>query len=200
MAKVTGTQDVPSELLDLYRNALGEQTPINGISRRYPFRVPTMQTEKGHPSVKQLAQRARFNTVRGNFETLSPGDRARWYAAMPEWGSVLWYYNYFMLSGLSGNADPEHGGAGLIKSINHYTFTLLSGWPANVNVVIDEIDAAKSVVFFYGAGYKSIGPEGEGAAISFPYLISLAAELAVVKAALYCDVNAGCSLTVIEYI
>lgn len=200
MAKVTGTQSVPSALLDLYRGTLGEQTPVNGIAKRYPFKVPTVQTETGHPTVKQLAQRARFNKVRGNFETLSPSDRARWYDNMPPWGSVLWYYNYFMLSGLSGNADPEHGGAGLIKSIKHYTFTMPSGNPSNINVTIDTINPAKSVVFFYGAGYLGVGEQGQGAAINYPYLVSLAATLAVVKASLYNDEAAGCSLTVIEYI
>lgn len=198
MAKTDGTQSIPSALLDLYRGALGEETPIDGIAKRYPFRVPTVQTEKGHPTVKQLAQRARFNTVRQNFDTISPSDRARWYAAMPPWGSVLWYYNYFMLSGLSGNADPEHGGAGLIKSIKHYTFTMPTGAPANINVTIDTVDPAKAIAFFYGAGVYEISQDI--GALVYPFLVSIAATLLVVKASHQNDHAAGLGVTIIEYI
>jgi hypothetical protein len=117
---------------------------------------------------------------------------------MPEWGSVLWYYNYFMLSGLSGNADPEHGGAGLIKSIKHYTFTMPTGLPSNINVTIDTIDPEKTVVFFYGSGAYEIS--ADIAVAVYPYLVSLAATLAVVKASLENDHVAGLGLTIIEYI
>lgn len=198
MAKITGTQNVPSALLDVYRGTLGEATPKASVAKRYPYRVPPMQTEAGHPSVKQLAQRTRFTTIFGKFATLSPSERARWHDNMPEWGSLLWYYNYFMLSGLSGNADPEHGGAGLIKSIKHYTFTMPTGAPSNINVTIDTIDPTKAVVFFYGAGVNEISQDI--GAIVYPYLVSLAATLAVVKASHNNDIVAGCSLTIIEYI
>ncbi|GAH45394.1 unnamed protein product, partial [marine sediment metagenome] len=87
MAKTDGTQDIPSELLDGYRATLGEERPDNGVRKRYPYRVPTMQTLVGHPSPKQKAQRARFLTAINNFADVDWPTRQRWYAAMPEWDS-----------------------------------------------------------------------------------------------------------------
>jgi len=84
-----------------------------------------MQTAPGHPSTKQKAQRARFLTAKGDFTGADWATRQRWYAAMPIWGSFLWYYNYFIMSSLSGNADTQDGGAGLIKSNQFKTPTLL---------------------------------------------------------------------------
>lgn len=205
MAKTTGTQSIPSALLDLYRGTLGEQDPKNAVAKRYPFRVPTLQTEKGHPTVKQLAQRARFTTTFGNFATLSPSDRARWYAAMPEWGSFLWYYNYFIMSGLSGNADPEHGGAGLIKSIQFKTIAMPSG-TGEGQVAITTVDPAKCVVMLYGATYAGwIWEEGPAIVTIYPYVSSIAAALVKCKWSVT-DYEgepaeaANIGITVIEYI
>lgn len=205
MAKVTGTQNVPSEYLDLYRGTLGEQTPKNAISKRYPYRVPTMQTEKGHPSQKQLNQRARFNTVRSNFETLSPGGRTRWYDSMPEWGSLLWYYNYFIMSGLMGNANIPEGGAGVIKSLQHKTISMPSG-SGEGQVAITAVDVDKTVVMLFGASASLQEEEAYFIVVQvMPYLSNLASELVKCKWSLPSPtindtLAATISIIVIEYI
>jgi len=205
VAKVTGTQSVPSALLDLYRGALGEQTPKNAIAKRYPYRVPTIQTERGHPSAKQLEQRARFNTVRGNFETLSPSERTRWYDNMPPWGSFLWYYNYFLMSGLSGNADTKHGGAGLIKSIQFKEISMPGG-TGEGQVAITAIDPTKAVVMLYGNSHI-MGEYEQGVSniTVYPYVSSIAAELVKCKWSITAFEGdstqaANIGITVIEYI
>ena len=203
MAKITGPQEIPSELLDGYRATLGEVRPDDGVRKRYPYRVPTMQTLDGHPTIKQKAQRNRFKTIIEKFAAIDWPTRQRWYAASPEWGSILWYYNYFIMSGLMDvlGANPE--GASVIKSIKHYTFTMLSGAPANINVVIDTIDPTKAMVFPYGSGYKAdsgFEPITAWAWSVYPYVVSIAAELVVMKASGAIEANASCSISVIEYI
>ena len=152
MAKVD-TQNIPSELLDLYRVALGQERPDGGVRKRYPFEVPTMQTKVGHPSPKQRAQRARFLIAEGNFAGVDWPTRQRWYAAAPEWGSFLWYYNFFIMSSLTGNANIPSGGAGMIKSIQvvkeEVPTTGEKAFPINA------VDPAKTVVMIYGNSYIS---------------------------------------------
>lgn len=152
MAKVVD-QDIPSELLDLYRTALGEEKPDGGVQKRYPFRVPTMQTEVGHPSTKQRAQRARFLIAEGNFADVDWPTRQRWYAAAPEWGSFLWYYNYFIMSSLTGNANIPSGGTGVIKSIQvlKHSIPTTGGYAFTLGT---EVDAAKSVIMIQGSARK----------------------------------------------
>ncbi len=153
MAKVEGTQNVPAALLDLYRATLGEETPKNAVAKRYPFRVPPLQTVGGHPTTKQLAQRARFKTAIADFSNESAAGRARWYAAEPEWGSFLWYYNYFIMSSLGGNANIQDGGAGLIKSIQFKKEEVpTTGGKA---FAINTIDVAKTVVMMFGNSFIS---------------------------------------------
>lgn len=198
MAKIEGDQNIPSALLDPYRATLTEKQPDDVGRKRYPYRVPHMQKDGADVKAGQLAQRTRFLLVRDEFNKLSDAEKARWYAARPPWSSFLWYYNYFIMSGLMDvlGANPE--GASVINTIKHYTFTLPAGGPANVNIPISTINADKAAVFFYGAGWQEVS-ENIGVAI-YPYLVSLTHSTCVAKASGAIEVNVGCSLSVIEYI
>ena len=92
-------------------------------------------------------------------------------------------------------ANPE--GASVIGSIKHYPFTLLQGNPAEVTVDITEVDPTKAMAFFYGAGHYE---EVSFAFNVYPYLITIAATYVLVKASGAISFNAGCSLSLIEYI
>lgn len=198
MAKVTPPQEIPSELLDGYRATLGEKRPDHGVRKRYPYRVPTMQSEVGHPSPKQKAQRERFNRAVQKFDITPFADRQRWYAAAPEWGSFLWYYDFFILSALMGNAYLDSGGLGVIKSIQYVTGTLPNGAPQDVNIVIATVDPAKTVAMLFGAG---IYQAEEGAWVPiYPYPKAIIAEQLTVRASMDIDGAAGISAIVIEYI
>jgi len=205
VSKITLPQDIPSELLDGYRKALGEARPDNGVRKRYPYRVPTMQTVGGHPTAKQRAVRERFLTAKNNFVAVSWETRQRWYAAMPEYGSFLWYYNYFIMSSLNGNADISDGGAGVIKSIQFKTISMPSG-TGEGQVAITAVDPTKAVVMLYGNSFTF--REEEAFAISvqvFPYVSSLAAKLVKCKWAITSfgvtdTAAASIGITVIEYI
>ena len=122
---------------------------------------------------------------------------------MPPWSSLLWYYNYFMLSGINDvlGANPE--GASVIKTIKHYTFTLLAGAPANVTIAITAIDPAKAVVFPYGAAHMA--ESGEDPVVwwawsVYPYLVSMITESIIMRASEEIKEAAGLGVTVIEYI
>jgi len=205
VAKVTGTQNVPSELLDLYRGTLGEQNDKNTIAKRYPFNVPTMQTTSGHPSIKQLEQRSRFKTAINNFADVDEATRARWYEAEPPWGSFLWYYNYFIMSSLNGNANINGGGCGVIKTIQFKKISIPAG-TGEGQVAITAIDPAKAVVMLYGGSVAPVATDiGTIYVTVYPYVSSIAAELVKCKWSL-ADVGWGNTLaadigiTVIEYI
>jgi len=201
MAKIEGTQSIPSDWKYFYDGTLTPATPNNIVRSRYPWRIPQVQEGGLRESEGQKKQRARWKTIRDKFKVLPQAERQRWYAAAPPWGSLLFYYNYFMMSGLMGNAVVGDKGGGVIKSIQHKTFVLPVGTPANVTVACDSIDPTKSVVFFYGAGYMELGPpEAPFAAAVYPYLVTLLSTYAVVKASMENWVDAGCSVSVIEYI
>ena len=107
MAKVEGDQSIPSEWLDSYRAALGEKRPNAAVEKRYPFRVPTAKTGAAGETPARRAQRTAFKNAISKFKNLSQADRQRWYARMPEWSSLLWYYNWFMLNG-PGRLNPDN--------------------------------------------------------------------------------------------
>ena len=153
MAKLEEPQDIPSELLDLYRGTLNPNPTGNIVKKRYPFRMPRMQEGKTGVHKGQIAQRARFKEVIQNFRGVSAAERARWYAAEPPWSSFLWYYNYFIMSGLAGNANVEQGGAGVIKSIQFVSKSIPTG--GNEAVAINAVDPAKTVVMLFGNSYIS---------------------------------------------
>lgn len=152
MAKVTPPQNIPSELLKAYRGAMGEIRTGDRVYKRYPFRVPPMQTKVGHPSVKQKKQRDRFNLVKEKFNSLTWEERQRWFDAMPEWGSLLWYYNFFMLSGLIDVLGADAKGAQVIKSIQNITDSIPAGGKT-VTIPV-AVDTSKVVVMVWGAGYN----------------------------------------------
>ena len=205
MAKIKTPQEIPSELLDGYRAALGEVRPDDGVRKRYPFRVPTIQTLTGHPSIKQIAQRARFINAKDSFADVPWETRQRWYAAMPPWGSFLWYYNYFIMSDLAGNANIDQGGAGVIKSIQFKQMSIGAG-SSEGQVAITAVDPAKSVVMLYGASIVYFETEYTISGVSiYPYVSSIAAELVKCKwsiASLWGNNTqaADIGLTIIEYI
>jgi len=198
MAKVEGAQSIPAEWLDEYRATLTEKQPDNIVRRRYPYRLPKMQSNKGRPHAKQLIQRQRFKTALSKFGSIGSAERARWYDSMPVWGSFLWYYNYFILSALMGNANLDQGGAGVIKGINHYTFTLPTGTPVDVTVSISAIDPVKAVAMLFGAGFNYY-QDTVGVA-NYPYLVSLNSSQAFLKGSLPNKEAAGCGVSIIEYI
>ena len=151
MAKITGPQSVPSELLDKYRATLGEVRPNDVVEKRYPYKLPVMRSTGGTPSQKQRNQRARFLEVRDKFKTLSPAERARWYEGRPPWSSLLWYYNYFVLSGLIDVLGGDARGAQVIKQILNRTLEVPSGGTTITHA--STIDASKAVVMMWGATY-----------------------------------------------
>lgn len=198
MAKIEGTQEIPSEWKYFYDGTLTPAMPNSVVRSRYPWHVTQVQEGGPKESGGHKKQRARWKNIRDKFNLLTWAERQRWYAARPPWASLLWYYNYFMMSGLMGNAVVGEKGGGVIRSIQHKTFTLPAGTPANVTVTYDAVDPTKAVVFFYGAGAREIG---SGLFVqNFPYLVSLASTNAIVKASMEVVENAGCSLSIIEYI
>jgi hypothetical protein len=198
MAKIEGTQNIPSEWKMYYDGAATPAMPNSIVRKRYPWRLPKMQEGGYGVSEAQKKQRERVKKIVEKFKKLSPAERARWYAARPPWHSLLWYYNYFIMSGLLGNAVVGKGGGGVIKSIKHYTFYLASGENVKATIDIDTIDPNKAVVFFYGAGAYELY---EGAVVAvYPYLVSLNSSQLVAGAPMYMNVGAYCSVSVIEYI
>lgn len=151
MAKTEGTQSIPAALLDAYRSTLGEQRPNTVIEKRYPYRVRHMQDTGADVSPAQRIQRDRFKTVQAQFRTLSAAERARWYAAMPPWSSLLWYYNFFILSGLMDVLGADARGASVIKLIQNRTLSVPTAGTTITHATV--IDSAKAVVMIWGAGY-----------------------------------------------
>lgn len=163
MAKVEGTQSIPAALLDAYRATLGEQRPNDVIEKRYPYRLPKMQEGGADVKPAQITQRNRFKTVLTQFNTLSAVEKARWYAAMPPWSSLLWYYNFFMLSGLMDVLGADAKGASVIQRIQNRTLSVPTGGTTITHATV--IDAAKAVVMLWGAAYNY----NEGTIDSSPY-------------------------------
>lgn len=146
----------------------------------------------------QKKQRNRWKAIRDKFKTLTWAEKQRWYAARPPWASLLWYYNYFMMSGLMGNAVIGDKGGGVIKDINHYAFTMTAGATPLATIAIDTCDPAKSVPFFFGAGWYEILTNF--AIVVYPYLVSLNSTQMIVGASMQIDANAKIGVTLIEYI
>jgi len=153
MAKFEDPQNIPSGLLDLYRATLNPHPTGNIVKKRYPFRMPRMQEGGIGVHAGQKTQRARFKTAMADFRGVSAADRARWYAAEPPYSSFLWYYNYFIMSSLVGNADITYGGAGVIKSIQFVNKSIPTG--GNEAVAIAAVNPAKTVVMLFGNSYIS---------------------------------------------
>jgi len=149
-------QDIPSAIRTLYDGTITPAMPGDAIRGRYPWRKPNKQLNGYAVSLKEQEQRTRWLEIRNKFKNIDAATRARWYDARPVWHSLLWYYNYFMMSGLLGNAVIGNKGAGVIKDINHYNFTLGTGANPEATIAIDACDPAKTMCFFYGAGWQEV--------------------------------------------
>ena len=171
MARIEGTQSIPSEWKTAYDGTLTPLMPNAVIRGRYPWRVPGLQEGGSKVKDKQKTQRGRWLSIRDKFRNVDEATRQRWYAARPQWNSLLWYYNYFMMSGLMGNAVIGNKGGGVIKDINHYNFTLGTGANPETTVAIDACDPKKTICFFYGAGWQEV--LAGVVAVMYPFLKSL---------------------------
>ena len=152
MAKTEGNQEIPSVLLDAYRATLGEQKPNKGVQKRYPFRLPQTQTKRGVPTINQRTQRARFLLARDSFNERTFPERQKWYAARPEWNSLLWYYNFFIMSSLNDVLGADARGAQVIKSIQNRTLEVPLAGTTITHVT--PVEPTKTVVMLWGASYK----------------------------------------------
>jgi primase-polymerase (primpol)-like protein len=114
MAYIDGTQNIPAEIYKQVKATIGTQAQTGLVKKRMPFRLPNMQEGGKHVRQSQINQRERFKSVVSQFNNEDMSARSRWYEAEPEYSSFLWYYNYFILSGLSGNANGQQGGFGVI--------------------------------------------------------------------------------------
>ena len=205
MADITLPQTIPSALRDEYKKVLGVARSGKRVFKRCPFRIPVMQTEGGNPSAKQKEQRLRFIEATKDFASVDNDTRERWYDAMPEYHSLLWYYNYFIMSSLNGNADISDGGAGVIKSIQFKQISMGAG-TAEGSVAITSIDPAKSVVMLYGNSYTYREEEAWALTVPvYPYVSSIAALLVKCKWSITAlagndTAAATIGITVIEYI
>lgn len=205
MAKISGEQDIPSEHYANYIKALGLAQDDGRTGKRFPFRLPFMKSGGSHVTQKQEKQRERFNTAKDLFAGVDTETRERWYEAAPPWGSFLWYYDYFIMSALVGNADQQHGGVGVIKSIQFKTISIPAG-TGEGEVAISEVDPAKTVVMLFG---NSLAIDDESGVFFvstvYPYVSSIAAELLKCKWSLPTPYStntkaATIGATIIEYI
>lgn len=151
MVKISGEQNIPSALRLPYKATLTEQGDNNFCKKRSPFRIPKMQAGGVHVRDAQIVQRQRFKDNVEQFNQTSQAERQRWYNRMPIWNSYLWYYNYFMLNGISGGLGPQGVGAGVINSIQvKYGSVPTTG---GKSFTIDEVDPTRTVVLPYGNSY-----------------------------------------------
>lgn len=153
MAKIEGTQSIPSELKEIYDGTLTPLQPDSVIRKRYPWRAPLMQEGGYKVSEAQKTQRQRWLTIKNKFKNVDYATRQRWYAARPVWHSLLWYYNYFMMSGLLGNVKVGDKGGGVIKSIQHFKHSVPTS--GGYSFPIATVDPAKCVVMLQGSSYIS---------------------------------------------
>lgn len=152
MAKIEGTQTVPSEILESYKGNLTPAMPDGTVRARFPFRIPAFQSDGKKVTAEQIAQRTRFLAARDKFSELGPTERQRWYEARPPWGSLLWYYNYFILSALNGVLGAINPGAVVIRSIQNQKLSIPStgAWITFATTVIPE----KVVIMIWGGAHN----------------------------------------------
>ena len=159
MAKIEGTQDIPSELQADYIAQLARPNPQTVIGKRYPFRLPAFQKYGKKVSAAQQIQRTAFLASRDRFNALPEAERERWYAAAPIWISFLWYYNWFMLNAVPGLWGVVPGGGAILKGIQHIRQTIptTGAWMTLGSAV----DPAKCVIMFNGAAITTYITYGE---------------------------------------
>jgi len=198
MAKISGDQNIPAEWLDDYRATLAEKLPDGTCRKRFPFRLPKFQLNGPGVTQAQKEQRQRWLAIRNKFKNVDPAQRARWFAAMPQWHSLMWYFNYFMMSGLDGAAEVNGMGGGVIRDINHYMYTLPTGTAPRATISVDTCDPLKSVPFFFGAGVW-LAESNVGVAV-YPFLVSLNSTQMIIGASQQLDYPSIQSVSLIEYI
>ncbi len=153
MVKITGNQTIPAEWNEQYAGTLTLVLPDGTIRKRYPFHVKLKQEGGYKVSAKQKAQRERFKDGKDQFRETGSAERTRWWNAMPQWKSVLWYYNYFMMSAISGVLGAMPQGAMVIKGIQNFVVTC--GNTQNIITIPTAIDPEKAIVFIFGAGHDA---------------------------------------------
>jgi len=203
MANFFGTQSIPSALRKAYTASIGQITADALARKRVPFRNRKMQDGRPGVTDEQKAQRARFKNIIGKFNDVEMTERSRWYDAEPVYSSFLWYYNYFILSGLTGNANGQQGGFGVIKLIQHISTSLgTAGATVSIPTAIDPL---KSVVMAWGAAHKMA--YAPGSEYDLPYVWSIFPVPKVINSSqmevLWSetpDVAGNCAFIVIEYI
>lgn len=152
MANAEGDQNIPAALLDLYRGTLGEKRPAGPVQKRYPYRLPKMQEGGTGVTDDQKKQRERFKTAMDLFAGRTAAERERWYENEPVWNSFLWYYNFFIMSALTGNANLDQGGVGVIKSIQHVKDSVPT--TGGKEFTINSVDPTKCVVMLNGSARR----------------------------------------------
>lgn len=153
MVKISGTQNIPSELFGLYKQALTELGANDFCKKRSPFRLPNMQNSGIHVRQNQLNQRAIFIQAIALFNTEDQASRQRWYARMPEWSSLLWYYNYYIMDAISAAITLGGGVEAVINSIQILSDTVpITG---GKDFTIDSVDPTRTVVMIFGNSYIS---------------------------------------------
>lgn len=152
MAVYEEPQEIPSELWEKWKTTMGWAGGQPWAKKRMPKELPPMQNTGKRVRQSQLAQRARFLEAKGNFSKTSQAERERWYDNAPVWNSFLWYYNYFIMSDLAGNANINQGGAGVIKSIQYVSKSIPTAGEEDI-ALSPEVDANKTVVMLYGNSY-----------------------------------------------
>jgi hypothetical protein len=154
MARYEGTQEIPPELWDAWKKTMGWAGSQPWAKKRMPFELPPMQSTGKRVRQSQLAQRARFIEAKNKFKTVPEAQRERWYDNAPIWNSFLWYYDYFIMSALAGNANTNQGGAGVIKSIQYVSKSIPTA--GNESIALStNVDPDKTVVMLYGNSYIS---------------------------------------------
>lgn len=159
MAYIEGTQSIPAEIYKQVKATLGTQAQTGLVKKRTPFRLPNMQEGGKHVRQSQIDQRERFKNIVSKFNNVDDAERSRWYGAEPEYSSFLWYYNYFILSGLSGNANGQQGGYGVIKLIQNIATNL--GTAGAILNLPTAVDPQKAVIMAWGAAYSHSLDGGE---------------------------------------
>ena len=197
MAKVEGTQSIASALLKKYQAALTRKTSTSHVRIRMPFELPKAKAGGLDESVARAAQRERFKTVKDSFNTLGTADRTNWYNSAPIWNSYLWYYNWFMLSGIMGvSGIPGHFEA-VIKSIQ-YAVCQVPIAHGTGTCTFSSVNSDKVVFMINGAGFYEIG---EGLAVAaHPYLLTHDSTIAKFRAAMENGAAFDMSTVIIEYI
>ena len=152
MAHAEGTQSIPASLLEKYRGALREQDPSGKAYKRYPYRMPKFQGMGSNLPTKMLLQRQRFKSAVDRFNKVDAAERARWFEAEPPYNSLLWYYNYFILSSLNGVLGAIVQGAAVIRNIINVNGTVPTD--GTTLTLSSSVDPSKCVVMLWGAGYN----------------------------------------------